>query len=94
MKAHFIAFAALALLTSGCASVISDTRVPMIVQGGAYKGEEYDLRTLTLQGRNGPYTQTQVVYRGVTRPCLIDSPTDCDKIANQVISDYPERFFF
>lgn len=94
MRSCLVTFAALTVLLSGCATVIDDTRVPMIVQSGAYKGEEYDLRTLTLQGRNGPYVQTQVVYRGITRVCLIDSPTDCDKIANQVISDHSNFLFF
>jgi hypothetical protein len=77
--------AAAFLVLSACAEVLDETRTTAVLPNGYYKGETYDIVTRTIQGRNGPYKQTRVVYWGTSAPCILDSPTDCEKAARRLI---------
>ncbi len=77
--------AVIALGLSACAPVLDETRTTAVLPDGYYKGESYDIVTRTIQGRNGPYKQTRVVYWGASAPCILDSPTDCEKAARRLI---------
>jgi hypothetical protein len=82
------------LVLSACATVVDEKRTMAVLERGFNAGERYEIRTRTIQGPNGLYEQTSVVYRGFTRLCRIDSPGDCEKAAEQLIDDYDDSFFF
>lgn len=92
IRSAFCSIAAAVMLTA-CATVTNETRTPQVLQTGFYAGERYELRQRTIEGRNGPYQQTSVVYRGYTRICLIDSPRDCELAALNLIDEVNETFF-
>jgi len=77
-----------ALTLSACTTVLDETITP-----GVYRGERYEIRTRTLQGRNGPFEHSSAVYKGVTLVCRIDSPGDCEKAAQHLINSFDERGF-
>ena len=87
MKATlFILAAALAL--AGCTTIIDERNAP-----GVYNGERYEIRTRMLEGPNGPYESSSVVYKGITQVCRIDSPGDCEKAARYLIDSFFDRGF-
>lgn len=71
-----------------CTTVIEER-----ITTGVYQGEEYEIRTRTLQGRNGPFEHSSAVFKGATLVCRIDSPGDCEKAAQHLINGYDDRGF-
>ncbi|MDW3180965.1 MAG: hypothetical protein R8F89_03055 [Roseobacter sp.] len=51
------------------------------------------MRTRLIEGPNGPYDQTSVVYRGIARTCILDSPNDCEVTARSLIDEQNERIW-
>jgi len=84
---------AAALLLGACTTVTNETRTPAVVQDGFYAGERYEIRQQQVEGPNGPYERTSVVYRGVARGCIKDSPKDCEVTAKALIEAYDESLF-
>ena len=84
---------AAALLLSGCATVSDETRIPAVLERGFYAGERYEIRRRVIDGPNGTYEQTSVVYKGVARTCIYDSPNDCEYAAERLIEEYNDMFF-
>jgi hypothetical protein len=84
---------AVAMVLTACGTVTDESFTPQVLQTGFYAGERYQLRQRTIEGRNGPFQQTSVVYYGYTRNCLIDSPNDCEFAARELISEVNESFF-
>lgn len=77
------------MAVSACASTIIDERTTT----GVYIGEQYEIRTRTLQGRDGPYEHSSAVYKGVSKVCRVDSPGDCEKAAQNLINAFDDRGF-
>lgn len=67
-------FPALACLTLGACASVTDERLSTLV----VNGEEYTLRTRTLEGPNGSFETTSAIVRGKAFVCRIDSPGDCE----------------
>ncbi|WP_300056103.1 hypothetical protein [uncultured Roseobacter sp.] len=84
---------AMAIVLSACASVSTETRTPATLEGGFLDGERYEIRTRLLEGPEGSFEQTSVVYKGLARTCIRDSPNDCERIARGLIEDYDEFIF-
>lgn len=84
---------AIALLVSACTTVSNETRTVAFVEGGFYDGERYEIRQRLVDGPTGTFEQTSVVYRGLSRPCILDSPNDCSSAAEALIEAYDETFF-
>ena len=82
-----------ALLLGACATVSNETRTQAVLETGLNAGERYEIRTRLLEGPNGSFEQTSVVYRGYSKTCRIDSPNDCKLAARQLIEEYDELFF-
>lgn len=76
------------ILLGACATVVDETRTNAVIEKGFNTGERYQIRTRTLEGANGTYEQTSVIYRSVSRVCIKDSPGDCEKTAEFLIDDY------
>lgn len=95
MAPKLVAFATV-LAMSACtsATVIDETRTVAVVETGFNAGERYEIRNRTLEGPNGRYEQTSVVYRGFARNCIRDSPNDCESKARNLIDEYNDRLFF
>jgi hypothetical protein len=85
---------ALGLAAAGCAPVLNETRTEAVLESGFYAGEPYEIVTRTIEGANGPFDQTRVVYYGRTRPCILDSPKDCEFAARELIGEVKDSFFF
>lgn len=77
-----------ALALGGCATVLDERTTTAVIPDGFNAGERYTIRTRTLQGPQGVYEQTSVVYRGVTALCRIDSPNDCELAARNLVDRY------
>ncbi|MCV3272591.1 hypothetical protein [Roseobacter sinensis] len=92
MTLKTIAPIALLALTA-CASVATETRTPATLQDGFFAGERYEIRTRLIEGPEGNYEQTSVVYRGLSRTCIPDSPQDCERAARGLIEEYDEFIF-
>lgn len=92
MKLKIIMITAM-LLLSGCATVSNETRIPAVVKSGFYAGEIYEIRRRLIDGPSGAYEQTSVVYKGLARTCVFDSPNDCESTAERLIEEYDEMFF-
>lgn len=87
-------YVVLAILALGaCANVLDETVTPAVLEGGFYGGESYEVRSRLLEGPKGTYRQTRVVYRGVARTCILDSPNDCESKARNLIDAYHEAIF-
>lgn len=85
MNVRFVIPVALVLL-SGCATVIDEKRTTRVLPDNYYNGgEPYDVVTQTVQGKNGTYQRTRVVYWGRSAPCIADSPGDCEAAARRLI---------
>ena len=84
---------ALVLLLSGCATVSNEKRIPAVLKSGFHAGKKYEIRQRLIDGPNGTYEQTSVVYKGQTRTCIFDSPNDCEYKAQRLIEEYEDRFF-
>lgn len=83
----------LALLLGACTTVKNETRTPAVVEGGFFDGYRYEIRQRLIEGPNGTFEQTSVVYRGLSRPCILGSPNDCESAAEALIEEYEEFFF-
>lgn len=94
MSIRVLAGAALIVL-SGCATapVENEVREVREIPDGFYAGTKYIVRTQTLSGPQGTYDRTSVVFRGVSRTCIIDSPQDCEKAARALIEDCDDAPF-
>ncbi len=92
MHLKFIAPAGLMLLTA-CATVATETRTPATLQDGFFAGQRYEIRTRLIEAPEGNYEQTSVVYRGISRTCIPDSPRDCERAARGLIEEYDESLF-
>ncbi|MGC3937584.1 hypothetical protein ACOTTU_07220 [Roseobacter sp. EG26] len=79
-----------ALALSACTTIDNETRTQKVLEGGLNDGQRYELRTREMAGPNGSFTQTRVVYRGLARTCVLDSPGDCESVARNLIDKYDE----
>ena len=84
MNIRFLALASLTILVS-CTTIVEETTTTAVLRNGLNAGTEYQIRTRTLQGPNGIYTQTSVLYNGVSNVCILDSPGDCEAAARNLI---------
>ncbi|MFK7882051.1 hypothetical protein [Roseobacter sp.] len=82
-----------AFILSACANVVEETRTQAVLDGGFFDGEPYEIRTRLMEGPNGTYEQTRVVYKGFARTCIRDSPNDCESKARNLINEYDELIF-
>ncbi|CAN0461001.1 unnamed protein product, partial [Ectocarpus fasciculatus] len=73
-----------ALMLGACATVREETRTSAVLEGGFYGGERYELRTRLIEGPTGTYSQTSVVYKGLVKTCILDSPNDCESKARNL----------
>jgi hypothetical protein len=89
-KIHLLACVS---LISACAAVSNETRTTAVIEDGFYQGTEYQIRTQLIEGPEGSYERTSVVYRGVSRTCILDSPGDCESKAERLIEECDESFF-
>jgi hypothetical protein len=81
---------AAAIGLGACGTVQNESNQTAVLQSGFNAGERYTLRTRTYSGPNGSFEQTSVVYRGISRTCLPDSPGDCEKKARALIDNYDD----
>lgn len=79
---------AAAIALSACATIVDEQTTETSLQRGINAGERYTIRQRTLEGPQGRYEQTTVVYRGVSSVCRIDSPNDCERAAEVLINNY------
>ncbi len=79
---------AAALALSACATVVDEKTSTAVIERGFNAGERYQVRQRTLDGPQGRYEQTSVVYRGVSATCRIDSPNDCERAAETLVNNY------
>ena len=84
MNFKTLALVSLATLAA-CSTVVDEKTTTAVLRDGFYAGTQYQIRTRTMQGANGTYTQTSVVYNGVTAVCIPDSPGDCENAARNLI---------
>lgn len=84
MKCRMMALASLTILVS-CTTIVDEKTTTAVLSSGFNAGTEYQIRTRQLQGSGGTYTQTSVVYRGVSQVCILDSPGDCESAARDLI---------
>lgn len=89
----FIFVLTAALTLGACATISNETHTPAYLDGGFYDGERYDIRKRLVEGPRGTYEQTSVVYKGLSRQCIFDSPNDCEAAARQLIDHYNEFIF-
>ena len=66
---------AAAVALSACATIVDERSTDAVIQNGFNAGERYTIRERTLDGPQGTYKQTSVVYRGISSTCRIDSRT-------------------
>lgn len=93
LRNHVVKLLVAMVFLASCATVTSETSTPKVLESGFYAGERYTLRQRQMEGRNGPFVQTSVVYRGVSSLCIIDSPGDCEIAARNLIDGYKSAFF-
>ncbi|WP_299916732.1 hypothetical protein [uncultured Roseobacter sp.] len=79
MTAKLVFFSAAAALTlSACGTVANQTVGTINVDG-----DDYELRTRTIERANGSFDITSVRVNGYYITCLPDSPNDCEsKVRN------------
>ena len=92
MRKLLIATTALLAMTA-CAQVQNETGEVRELPDGFYAGTKYIVRTQTVAGRNGPVERTSVVFRGISRTCIKDSPGDCEKAARALIEECADSAF-
>lgn len=92
MSIRMIAGAAL-IAVAACAEVQETTGEVREIPDGFFAGYKYVVRTQTLTGPQGPYERTVVQFRGFTRPCILDSPDDCEKAARALIEECADSAF-
>lgn len=73
------------LALSACSNVVNEQSTTAFLTAGINAGEEYQIRTRTFQGSSGTFDQTTVVYRGISKVCILDSPGDCEAAARNLI---------
>ncbi|MGD9294841.1 MAG: hypothetical protein PVI41_08165 [Roseobacter sp.] len=94
MKTKALPILALLLLSACATATIVDEQVTeAFVEDGYYGGERYFVRTRTLEGVNGTYEETSVVYRGYTQLCIPTSPNDCESKAERLIEACDDAYF-
>lgn len=79
---------ATAIALSACATIVDEQSTPTVVQSGPNAGKSYTTRQRTLDGPQGTYEQTSVVYRENSIVCRIESPGDCERAAEALINNY------
>lgn len=85
MISRLLALASVAAL-AGCASYNDEQLETRVITKGIHSGTEYGVRTRTLQGVGGEYTQTSVTLNSLTSVCIPDSPGDCERAA-RILAD-------
>jgi hypothetical protein len=78
-------FPAALVLLAACGTVVDERRTTAVLSEGFNQGERYDIVTQTVQGPNGTYERTRVVYWGRSAPCILDSPRDCEFAARRLV---------
>ncbi len=73
------------ILLGACGTVVDERRTSAVLSDGYYAGEPYEIVTQTVQGQNGTYERTRVLYWARTAPCIADSPGDCEAAARRLI---------
>ena len=81
------------LALAACAEVQSETGEVKVLPDGFYAGTQYIQRTQVFDRGNGPVERTSVVFRGISRTCIKDSPQDCEKAARALIEECAESAF-
>lgn len=75
----------LLLALGGCTTVVDEKRINAVIQSGFHMGQPYVIRIRTLQGPQGTFEQTSVVFRGISAVCRRDSPGDCERAAERIV---------
>lgn len=83
MTVRYWALTCVATLTA-CTTISEEQVETRTINSGFYAGTEYQVRTRTMQGSRGAYTQTSVALNGLTKVCILDSPGDCDRAARNL----------
>jgi hypothetical protein len=73
------------LFLVACAQVIDEQRTSAVIERGFHAGERYDIVTQTVQGSNGTFQRTRVVYWGRSATCVLDGSRDCELAAIRLI---------
>jgi hypothetical protein len=79
---------AAAVALSACATIVDEKTTNAVIQSGFNAGERYTIRQRTMEGPQGTYQQTSVVYKGISATCRIDSPNDCARAAETLVNNY------
>jgi hypothetical protein len=74
------------LILGACATVVSETRQPLVVGNATY-----EVRIRTMEGPNGTFQTADAMVGGVSVPCRIDSPGDCEAAARRGINRFDGR---
>jgi len=77
---------------SACTTIENETGEVREIPDGFYAGYQYLVRTQTVSGSQGSYERTSVVYKGLSRTCIKDSPEDCEKTARALIEECDDSF--
>jgi len=77
-----------AMALSACATIVDEKSTDAVIQSGFNAGERYTIRERTLDGPQGTYQQTSVVYKGISSTCRINSPNDCERAAETLVNNY------
>ena len=78
------AIALILIIIAGCAQTSDETYSTITLNG-----EEYPLRTITVDGPDGPYQLSGVKVRSQYHRCLPESPGDCEAVAQIAIDQRP-----
>ena len=94
MKCYRSLIVAVALTLGACTTITNETSTTAVLEEGFNAGQRYEIRQRTLQGKDGSYMQTSVVYRGFAKTCIIDSPNDCESAARALIDQIEDSIVF
>lgn len=84
---------AVLIALSACATIENEQTEVKELPDGFYAGTQYLLRTQTVNGSQGQFERTSVVYKGRSRVCIKDSPRDCELAARALIDACESSFF-
>ncbi len=77
--------AVLVVAVSGCTKVLDEERIDAVIQRGVNAGEAYTIRIRTIQGPQGTFVHTSVLYGGRSATCNLDRARDCEIAAEALI---------
>jgi len=77
-----------AMALSACGTIVDEKSTDAVIQSGFNAGERYTIRERTLDGPQGTYQQTSVVYKGISSTCRINSPNACERAAETLVNNY------